>query len=515
MGTTNRSRAKSTSARVHQQLAHPVIDCDGHWFEPVPVFLDFLRDSGGAEMVDSFRSVMRQGGLWYDRTLEERRAWRQPRPVAWPEPGHTLDRATADLPALLYERLEEFGIDFSVVYPSLGLAAIRIPQEDLRRAWARAANNMSAELFGPYADRLAAVAVVPSETPDEAVDELEYVRTGLGLKAMLIEGNVRRPVAALAEGDRATAPSSASSMAVPYYIDSVGLDNAYNYDRLWAKAVELEVAVTMHGGGMGWPDRTSPSNFVYNHIGHFATAGHATAKALFLGGVTQRFPNLNFAFLEGGVAWACQLYLDIVGHWRKRNVDALHRNLRPDQVDFDELRSLYEQYGSERLKGRFDEIVESPSPIQPFKTVDELVGQEPAEGVMSYDDFSALRVDDEASLEDLFRDRFWFGCEADDRATAWAFNKKLGLGLKPVFSSDIGHFDVPDMRDVLHEAYELVELELLDEEDFKRFTFTNAAALHAGMNPEFFAGTAVENAVNETLTGREGGAFTDPTAERP
>ena len=47
---------------------------------------------------------------------------------------------------------------------------------------------MSAELFGPYADRLAAVAVVPSETPDEAVDELEYVRTGLGLKAMLIEG---------------------------------------------------------------------------------------------------------------------------------------------------------------------------------------------------------------------------------------------------------------------------------------------------------------------------------------
>ncbi len=504
--TSNRSRATSTSARVHQQLGHPVIDCDGHWFEPVPVFLDFLRDAGGPGMVDTFRSVMRQGGLWYDRTLEERRAWRQPRPVAWPEPGHTLDRATADLPALLYERLQEFGIDFSVVYPSLGLAAIRIPQQDLRRAWARAANNMSAELFGPYTDRLAAVAVVPSETPDEAVDELEYVRTRLGLKAMLIEGNVRRPVAALAEGDRATAPSSASSMAVPYYIDSVGLDNAYNYDRLWTKAVELKVAVTMHGGGMGWPDRTSPSNFVYNHIGHFATAGHAAAKALFLGGVTQRFPNLNFAFLEGGVAWACQLYLDIIGHWRKRNVDALHRNLCPDQVDFAELKSLYEQYGSERLKGRFDEIVESPSPIQPFKTVDQLVAQEPTGGVMSYDDFSALRVDDEESLEHLFRDRFWFGCEADDRATAWAFNKQLGLGLKPVFSSDIGHFDVPDMRDVLHEAYELVELELLDEADFKRFTFTNAASLHAGMDPDFFAGTVVGNAVNDTLVGRDGGS---------
>ena len=125
---------------------------------------------------------------------------------------------------------------------------------------------------------------------------------------------------------------------------------------------------------------------------------------------------------------------------------------------------------------------------------------------MSYDDFSALRVDDEESLEHLFRDRFWFGCEADDRATAWAFNKQLGLGLKPVFSSDIGHFDVPDMRDVLHEAYELVELELLDEADFKRFTFTNAASLHAGMDPDFFAGTVVGNTVNDTLVGRDGGS---------
>ena len=109
-----------------------------------------------------------------------------------------------------------------------------------------------------------------------------------------------RPIAALTNAG-VEAASSSWSMGVPYYIDSVGLDSTYDYDTLWAKAVELQVAVTMHGGGMGWPDRTSPSNFVYNHIGHFATAGHAAAKALLLGGVTQRFPRLNFAFLEGGV----------------------------------------------------------------------------------------------------------------------------------------------------------------------------------------------------------------------
>src|SRR5262249_6880002 len=161
-----------------------------------------------------------------------------------------------------------------------------------------------AELFAPYQDRMTPVAVVPSESPDEAIEELEYVRTSLGLKTMFLDGNVRRPIAALSNPD-AEAASSSWSMGVPYYIDSLGLDSNYHSDRRWAKAVELGVAVTMHGGGMGWPDRTSPSNFVYNHIGHFATAGHAAAKALLLGGVTRRFPGLNFAFLEGGVAWAC------------------------------------------------------------------------------------------------------------------------------------------------------------------------------------------------------------------
>jgi hypothetical protein len=32
----------------------------------------------------------------------------------------------------------------------------------------------------------------------------------------------------------------------------------------------------------------SPVNFVNNHIGHFAAAGHAIAKAIFLGGVARR-----------------------------------------------------------------------------------------------------------------------------------------------------------------------------------------------------------------------------------
>ena len=49
------------------------------------------------------------------------------------------------------------------------------------------------------------------------------------------------------------------------------------------------------------------------------------------------------------------------------------------------------------------------------------------------------------------------------------------------------------MNEVLAEAYELVEDDLLDEGDFRDFTFANAVRLHGGMNPKFFDGTVVED----------------------
>jgi hypothetical protein len=51
------------------------------------------------------------------------------------------------------------------------------------------------------------------------------------------------------------------------------------------------------------------------------------------------------------------------------------------------------------------------------------------------------------------------------------------------------------MRDVVKEAYELVEHGLLTEADFRDFMFANPARLWTTMNPNFFKGTRVEDAV--------------------
>ena len=45
------------------------------------------------------------------------------------------------------------------------------------------------------------------------------------------------------------------------------------------------------------------------------------------------------------------------------------------------------------------------------------------------------------------------------------------------------------------EAYEMVEHELMSEDDFREFVFTNAATLRTALNPDFFKDTVVEDAV--------------------
>jgi hypothetical protein len=118
------------------------------------------------------------------------------------------------------------------------------------------------------------------------------------------------------------------------------------------------------------------------------------------------------------------------------------------------------------------------------------------------DEWAPCGIEKAEDIRDLFVPNFYFGCEADDPMNASAFNHKVnpfGARLKAVFSSDIGHWDVPDMREVTEEAYELVEKEVITPEDFRDFVFTNPVTLWTGMNPEFFQGTVVEKEVEKLL----------------
>ena len=106
-------------------------------------------------------------------------------------------------------------------------------------------------------------------TPQEALDELDHAVSHLGMKVVMMASLIRRPI-----GD------GQSRHAV--WPELLGIDSEASYDPVWARCLELKVAPTFHSGTQGIGTRVSISNFVYNHLGHFAAAGEAICKALFL-----------------------------------------------------------------------------------------------------------------------------------------------------------------------------------------------------------------------------------------
>jgi predicted TIM-barrel fold metal-dependent hydrolase len=471
--------AHKSPAEIHGTLGHPVIDGDGHWIEYTPVFAEKMRKAVGDKGADGFLAAQRR----IPDALRLSPAERQRRGVAmegqWGRQStNTRDRATAMLPKMLYDRLDELGIDFGIIYPTAGLGIHRIADDETRRAVIRGFNIVTADYFKGLEDRLTPAAVIPVHTPEEAIAELEFVTGELGAKVCMFGSGVRRPVPA--------DPAEAR----PRRLDQLGLDSDYDYDPLWQKCRELKIAPTFHTGGRSYGERNSPSNFTFNHIGHFAAAGHAVAKALFLGGVTRRFPDLNFAFLEGGVGWGCQLFCDLIEHWERRGARGL-AYMDPSKLDRGLLRRYVDEYGYADIAAELDRRGGWPA-----REEDGLTGGVPL------DDYIHCRIEKKQDWIDLFARPYYFGCEADDRMNATAFGKGMPFGarINAIFSSDIGHFDVPDMLMPLPEAYELVEHGLMTAADFRDFTFANAVRLWGTQNPEFFAGTRIAREADAVLS---------------
>ena len=460
--------SQRSAADIRADLGHPVIDADGHVFEHYPALHQYCLDEGlegglYPQMANcSFNGEPNWSGLPADERLA-RRSFRGP---WWALPlGNTRDFATAVSPAMFHDRIEELGMDFAVCYPSIGLNFPAYRDDDIRNKLCRALNRYLADSYQGLQDRLTPVAAIPTHTPEEAIEQLDFAVTELGFKAVMIGGFVPRQVPA--GGEMAT------------WIDSLGLDSAYDYDPLWQRLVELQTPASLHSGSMGWDGRRSISNFTYNHMGNFGTASEATAKSIFFGGVTHRFPDLRLGFLEGGVTWGAQMVCDLLSHWEKRGPEGLKA--------YDP--ALFEPDYFESLLAEANDPVDLPSGfgkvMQKGISTDHVVHDFEAAGITCPEDI----------LEQIDRS-YWFGCEADDPLVRLAFDGALpdGATLNAIFSSDVGHWDVPDMSEVLPEVWEQVEHGWLNEDQFRAFTFDNAHRFFSEARPDFFKNTVLESA---------------------
>ena len=158
------------------------------------------------------------------------------------------------------------------------------------------------------------------------------------------------------------------------------------------------------------------------------------------------------------MGWACGLYSDLIGHWSKRNPDALEE-VNPANLNQELLADFFHRYGSQSMIDTLDQLPRSET----FQ----------ATAPDQRDDFGPCGIEQPEDIRDLFIPNFYFGCEADDPVNAWAFNKGVEDGV-------------------------------ITEDDFQDFVFGNPIRLWTSMNTDFFSGTAVETQVQQFLTETNG-----------
>ena len=281
--------------------------------------MEYIARAGGSDIAQRFAEEQRATFLsrdWYGLSEAERMARWTHRPPFWGEPlrNHGLDLATASFPDLLYRRLDQLGIDFTVLFPTIGINPQGYADEEVRaRVLPRAQRLLRRPLDGSSRPHDPG-----GDHPDGHARRRRSTSSSYAVgRARLQGGDAAELREAADPRDRRPHPRGRGSPGGPTPSASTASTTTTRCGR---SAASSEWCASFHGPGEGSTFHDSISNPVYNHVGHFATAATAVCKSLFLGGVSQRFPELRFLFLEGGVGWARSLLADLTSHWEKRSL---------------------------------------------------------------------------------------------------------------------------------------------------------------------------------------------------
>ncbi len=203
--------------------------------------------------------------------------------------------------------MDREGIDVTVLFPSRGLFVLATNDvaPRLAEAISRAYNNWLYDFCKAGPGRMYGAGMIPPHDVDAAIRESRRCVKDLGFKGVFLRPN------------------------------RVGGRNWHDpyYDPLWAQLEELGVPIVFHEGGghvelpqVGGEFETYMTNHTCTHA-----MGMMTATVSFVGGgVLQRFPKLQAAFLEGNCSWAPWLMWRLDEHYEKRGKwEPAHLKLKP------------------------------------------------------------------------------------------------------------------------------------------------------------------------------------------
>lgn len=189
-----------------------------------------------------------------------------------PRQEGTFDR-TVDAQRWL-EFLDKTSLEYSVLFPTTGLAYGQVVYPDWAVAYAHAYNTWLYEHYVKVSPRLKGVALIPMQDVPAAVQELRRAVTDLGMVAAMIPSN--------------------------------GLARHVSHREYWPiyeEAEKLDVALAVHGGAYGQLGFDSFTVFPATRALGMPVPLAIAATGLIVDGVLDAFPNLRIGFVEGGTAW--------------------------------------------------------------------------------------------------------------------------------------------------------------------------------------------------------------------
>lgn len=194
--------------------------------------------------------------------------------------------------------LEELGAEGSVLYPTAGLAHGLIQDPKWAAATATAYNNWLEDRYTTKDNRLFGAGLMAVQDPQAAVTEMRRcAQQRTGFVAMML-------------------PSVTAN------------GKTYGDESMWPvyeEAQRLGIALALHGGpskGMGF-DYFQP--YIKVHTLEHPVPLFIQLTDLVLSGVFEEFPNVRFAFLEGGSSWVPWMMdrLDYEYGWLKHQAPRL------------------------------------------------------------------------------------------------------------------------------------------------------------------------------------------------
>lgn len=172
------------------------------------------------------------------------------------------------------EFLEDVGIESTVLYPTHGLSYGKVVSRYWAIDLARGYNDWLYENYCKQSPRFKGMALIPLQDPEAAVLELRRAVEELGMCGAMLAAN------------------------------GINMHLGHKfYFPIYAEAERLGCCLGVHGG--------SHDNFGMDDLNPYAPVhalGHSFGQmvcfgAIIFNGICDKFPNVRFGFLEGGVAW--------------------------------------------------------------------------------------------------------------------------------------------------------------------------------------------------------------------